>query len=85
MFPRSVLDLRLITEGSDARYGVTVILVEHVMKLGMTNCDIVTVIDLDEKIAEGRPEAIREDHRVIEAYLGKEMRGAEVRVFLKAV
>jgi branched-chain amino acid transport system ATP-binding protein len=68
-----------------ARYGVTVILVEHVMKLVMASCDIVTVIDHGEKIAEGRPDEIREDHRVIEAYLGKEMKDAEVRAFLKAV
>jgi ABC-type branched-subunit amino acid transport system ATPase component len=68
-----------------ARYGVTVILVEHVMKLVMASCDIVTVIDHGEKIAEGRPDEIRDDHRVLEAYLGKEMKDAEVRAFLKAV
>jgi ABC-type sugar transport system ATPase subunit len=67
-----------------ARYGVTVILVEHVMKLVMASCDIVSVIDHGEKIAEGPPDEIREDHRVIEAYLGKEMKDAEVRAFLKA-
>src|SRR5437868_5462260 len=62
-----------------ARYGRTVILVEHVMKLVMASCDVVTVLDHGEKIAEGPPEAIRDDHRVIEAYLGKEMKDAEVR------
>jgi branched-chain amino acid transport system ATP-binding protein len=67
------------------RYGITVILVEHVMKLVMASCDVVTVIDHGEKIAEGRPDEIREDHRVIEAYLGKEMKDAEVRAFLKTV
>jgi ABC-type branched-subunit amino acid transport system ATPase component len=67
-----------------ARYGLTVILVEHVMKLVMASCDIVTVLDHGEKIAEGPPDAIRENHRVIEAYLGKEMKDAEVRAFLTA-
>jgi branched-chain amino acid transport system ATP-binding protein len=67
-----------------ARYGLTVIVVEHVLKLIMASCDTVTVLDHGEKIAEGSPEAIREDHRVIEAYLGKEMKDAEVRAFLKA-
>jgi branched-chain amino acid transport system ATP-binding protein len=67
-----------------ARYGLTVILVEHVMKLVMASCDIVTVLDHGEKIAEGPPDAIREDPRVIEAYLGKEMKDAEVRAFLRA-
>jgi branched-chain amino acid transport system ATP-binding protein len=65
-----------------ARYGLTVILVEHVMKLVMASCDVVTVLDHGEKIAEGPPETIRDDHRVIEAYLGKEMKDAEVRAFL---
>ena len=67
-----------------ARYGLTVILVEHVMKLVMASCDVVTVLDHGEKIAEGPPEAIRDDHRVIEAYLGKEMKDAEVRAFLRS-
>jgi branched-chain amino acid transport system ATP-binding protein len=66
-----------------ARYGLTVILVEHVMKLVMASCDIVTVLDHGDKIAEGPPDAIRDDHRVIEAYLGKEMQDAEVRAFLQ--
>ena len=48
------------------------------------SCDIVSVIDHGEKIAEGPPDEIREDHRVIEAYSGKEMKDAEVRAFLKA-
>ena len=67
-----------------ARYGLTVILVEHVMKLVMASCDIVTVLDHGEKIAEGPPDAIRDNHREIEAYLGKEMKDAEVRAFLRS-
>jgi len=62
----------------NARYGLTVILIEHVM----ASCGVVSVLDHGEKIAEGPPEAIRDDHRVIEAYLGKEMQDAEVRAFL---
>jgi branched-chain amino acid transport system ATP-binding protein len=61
-----------------ARYGLTVILIEHVM----ASCGVVSVLDHGEKIAEGPPEAIRDDHRVIEAYLGKGMQDAEVRAFL---
>ncbi len=67
-----------------ARYGLTVVLVEHVLKLVVASCDTVTVLDHGEKIAEGPPATIRDDHRVIEAYLGKEMQDAEVRAFLKA-
>ena len=83
--PVNVDKLLDIVSALRARYGVTVILVEHVMRLVMASCDIVTVIDHGEKIAEGRPDEIREDHRVIKAYLGKEMTDAELRAFLKAV
>jgi len=58
--------------------------VEHVLKLVMESCDTVTVLDHGEKIAEGPPAEVKDNHRVIEAYLGKEMDDAEVRAFLKA-
>ena len=51
--------------------GVTVVLVEHDMKLVMSVSDRVVVLDHGRKIAEGRPEEIRTNQRVVEAYLGK--------------
>lgn len=66
------------------RYGLTLIIIEHILKVVMESCDTVTVLDHGEKIAEGPPEQIKDDHRVIEAYLGKEMDDAEVRAFLQA-
>jgi branched-chain amino acid transport system ATP-binding protein len=65
------------------RFGLTVIIIEHILKVVMDTCDVVTVLEQGEKIAEGTPAAIKDDHRVIEAYLGKEMQDAEVRAFLR--
>lgn len=51
-------------------HGVTVLLVDHDMSLVLGVCDQIVVLDFGKRIAEGPPEEIRGDERVLEAYLG---------------
>lgn len=77
--PVNIDHLLSIVMALKERFGLTVLIVEHILKVVMETCDTVTVLDYGQKIGEGTPLEVKEDHAVIEAYLGQEMDDDEVR------
>jgi branched-chain amino acid transport system ATP-binding protein len=70
MNPNETADMMSLINKLRTDLGLTVLLIEHDMKVVMGISDRVTVLDHGERIAEGTPDEVRRNPRVIEAYLG---------------